>query len=74
MRLPAFVRGLIERRELRQLATQINRERRLCVPHHLGAGADGQVVRVAHRFALVAAAGRLGIELDVQPWGPGDVG
>ena len=35
--------------------------------------ADGQVIRVAQRFALVAAAGRLGVEFGVLPWAPRDV-
>lgn len=71
--LPAFVRGLIERSDLPQLVAQINRERRLWVQNHVQPDADGQVIRVAQRFALVAAAGRLGVELDVLPWTPSDV-
>ncbi|MCW8088039.1 DUF927 domain-containing protein [Sabulicella glaciei] len=33
-------------------------------------GADGQVVRAAHRFALVAAAGELATGAGVLPWEP----
>ena len=43
--------------------------RRFCSSSH----ADGQVVRVAHRFGLVAAAGELAIEFGILPWSPGDV-
>jgi uncharacterized protein (DUF927 family) len=35
-------------------------------------GADGQVQRVARRFALVAAAGELAIEFGILPWPAGD--
>lgn len=34
-------------------------------------GSDGQVRRVAQRFALVAAAGELAVELKVLPWARG---
>jgi uncharacterized protein (DUF927 family) len=36
------------------------------------AGADGQAQRVCGRFALVAAAGELGIKFGVLPWPPGE--
>jgi putative DNA primase/helicase len=71
--LPAFVRGLIERSDFPRLAAQINRERRLWVQSHVQPDADGQVIRVAQRFALVAAAGRLSVELDILPWAPSDI-
>lgn len=71
--LPVFVRGLIERGDLAQLAGQIECERRAWVRNHARPDADGQVIRVARRFALIAAAGRLAVELDVLPWGPSDV-
>lgn len=35
-------------------------------------GADGQVMRVARRFALVAAVGELGTSLGVLPWPKGE--
>ena len=38
----------------------------------LPAGADGQVVRAAQRFALVAATGELAAGLDLLPWKPGE--
>jgi uncharacterized protein (DUF927 family) len=36
------------------------------------AGCDGQVVRVAMRFALVAAAGEMAAAFGVLPWAPGE--
>jgi putative DNA primase/helicase len=71
--LPVFVRGLIERGDTTQLAAQIDRERRAWVRNHVSPNADGQVVRIAQRFALTAAAGRLAVELDVLPWQATDV-
>jgi uncharacterized protein (DUF927 family) len=38
------------------------------VKEHCPAGADGQVSRVAARFALVAAAGELATALRIVPW------
>lgn len=35
-------------------------------------GADGQVQRVAQRFALVAAGGELAVAAEVVPWRPGE--
>ena len=34
--------------------------------------ADGQVLRVVDRFALVAAAGELACDLEIVPWQKGD--
>lgn len=39
---------------------------------HCPAGADGQVARVAQRFALVAAAGELASRLGILPWPAGE--
>jgi uncharacterized protein (DUF927 family) len=39
---------------------------------HVPAGADGQVLRAARRFGLVAAAGELAIALGVLPWQSGE--
>jgi putative DNA primase/helicase len=36
-------------------------------------GADGQVQRVARRFAVVAAAGEIATDIGVLPWKKGDV-
>lgn len=37
---------------------------------HVPAGADGQVERVAQRFALIAAAGELARQIGILPWQP----
>jgi uncharacterized protein (DUF927 family) len=71
--LPVFVAGLIGRSDLPQLVERLNRERRLWVQKQVRPDADGQVVRVAQRFALVVAAGRLGVEFGVLPWEAEDV-
>ena len=42
------------------------------VKEHCPAGADGQVSRVAARFALVAAAGELATALGIVPWERGE--
>ena len=39
---------------------------------HLPPGADGQVARVADRFALIAAGGELAVALGILPWPPGE--
>jgi putative DNA primase/helicase len=36
-------------------------------------GSDGQVLRVAERFALAEAAGKLAATYGIAPWQPGDV-
>jgi hypothetical protein len=41
-------------------------------PANVPAQADGQVVRVAARFALVAAAGELATALGILPWPAGE--
>jgi putative DNA primase/helicase len=42
------------------------------VREHCPAGADGQVSRVAARFALVGAAGELATAVGIVPWGRGE--
>jgi uncharacterized protein (DUF927 family) len=42
------------------------------VKAHCPASAGGQVVRVAHRFGLIAAAGELAIHLRILPWPDGE--
>ncbi len=63
---PAFIEKVIEHRMMvedyvREAKQTFTSE---CVP----AGADGQVARVANRFALVAAAGELAIHWGIVPW------
>jgi hypothetical protein len=40
--------------------------------HWVPAGADGQIERVAQRFALVACGGEIAIKLGILPWAIGD--
>lgn len=42
------------------------------VDAHCPAGADGQVIRVAERFGLLAAAGELGAGMGILPWPEGE--
>ena len=42
------------------------------INEHCPAGADGQISRVAGRFALVAAAGELATKLNIAPWERGE--
>ena len=66
----AFLKKLTENVEAaRETATRHSRSFvQRCVP----AGVDGQIKRVAERFALVAAAGEMAIEFGVVPWSPGE--
>lgn len=65
----AFLRGLVDNRE--QVAAQGSQAREDFVKAHVPDGADGQVARVADRFALVAAAGEVATALGVTGWQPG---
>jgi uncharacterized protein (DUF927 family) len=42
--------------------------RKAWVAEHIPADSDGQVLRVGQKFALIAAAGELGIALGLLPW------
>lgn len=53
-------------------AAAVAEARRAWLASHLPAGADGQVARVAARFALVAAAGELATALGILPWQAGE--
>ena len=68
---PAFVRGLlrkIEEEGRETLESEIQGKIREFCECAVGDDKDGQILRVANRFGLVAAAGELAIELDVLPW------
>jgi len=54
---------------VRQAVTNLTRE---FLAAHVPPGADGQVLRVAQRFALVAAGGELAVAAGVLPWPPGE--
>ena len=54
------------------LADALREEKAEWLGRHLPAGADGQVSRVAARFALAAAAGQLATDLGLLPWPDGE--
>ena len=56
----------------RALADELGRYKKQFVAENCPANADGQVHRVANRFALVAAAGELAAALGIFPWGEGE--
>lgn len=66
---PAFVRAFIAAGEdgPRFVRAQVAAFKKEAIPE----GADGQVIRVAERFALAAAAGELASRLGVLPWSDG---
>jgi uncharacterized protein (DUF927 family) len=66
-------RGLLKlvAADLPAVAAELNRYQKQFVAENSPPGADGQVHRVANRFALVAAAGELATALDILPWAPG---
>ena len=51
---------------------QVNAQIAEWLQDHCPPGADGQVGRVAKRFALIAAAGELAIASKILPWSPGE--
>lgn len=67
---PAFVAALLPR--LDTLADELRKARRAFLDQRIPKGADGQVARVAGRFALVAAAGELATALGITGWEPGE--
>jgi uncharacterized protein (DUF927 family) len=66
----AYLRELVRRRaeDTAALIAQIHTMRERFLVEHLPAHPDGQVSRVATRFALVAVAGELGAAFGVLPW------
>ncbi|MBU1230308.1 MAG: DUF927 domain-containing protein [Proteobacteria bacterium] len=68
--LRAFLQAVVADRDNITLQTQ--KIMRTFEVDNCPEGADGQVRRVCGRFALMAAAGELGISLGVMPWPPGE--
>jgi uncharacterized protein (DUF927 family) len=66
----AFLQSLAADRD--KLTRQAQEVMRIFETDHCPKGADGQVRRVCGRFALVAAAGELGVTLGVLPWPTGE--
>jgi putative DNA primase/helicase len=69
---PAFVKAILKR-GVDKIATDF-RVAQDALTERIASGArNGQVLRAAHRFALVGAAGELAIQLGVLRWPPGIV-
>ncbi len=64
----AFLQGLVSQRE--EVRERISSARRNWVEKYVTEGCDGQVQRVAQKFALIAAAGELAIHLGIFPLQP----
>ena len=67
---PAFISALQSR--LDDLGKRLHTERSAFIKAHVPSGADGQVQRVAARFALVASGGELATELGITGWDKGE--
>lgn len=67
---PAFIGALVPL--LAELPARLQRERREFGKAFLPSSADGQAVRVASRFGLVASAGELATELGITGWEKGE--
>ena len=63
---PAFLRAITA--DLPALVDSVTKARAEWLTRHLPPGADGQVSRVAARFALTAAAGELAGAIGILPW------
>jgi putative DNA primase/helicase len=58
--------------DLDGIRSTVSEHTRTFVERYVPAGADGQVHRVAQRFALIAAAGELAVAAEVLPWPAGE--
>jgi putative DNA primase/helicase len=58
--------------DLPSVADELGKYQKEFIAKNYPAGADGQVRRIANRFALVAAAGELATALDIFPWSLGE--
>lgn len=63
-----FLRRLLERYPWPELERRVRDQVKVWTAARVAAGADGQVERVARRFALWCAAGELATELGILPW------
>ncbi len=71
MPLRAFLTAITSR-DLADIAQGIKNDTRTFMAANLPPGCNGQVQRVCGRFALVAAAGEMGIGCGVIPWPEGE--
>ena len=67
---PAFIRAIVE--QGKEEVTERLRKKIKAFEAKLGV-LSGQAGRVARRFAIIAAAGELAIELEIAPWPAGSV-
>lgn len=67
---PAFIEKVIEHRVM--VEEYVAEAKQTFAAEYVPAEADGQVSRVANRFALVAAAGELAIHWGILPWAEGE--
>lgn len=65
-----FIRHVVA--DMEGVAVQVQELRRMFAEQFVPAGSDGQVYRVADRFALVAAAGELATEWGITGWEAGE--
>jgi putative DNA primase/helicase len=65
----AFLRRIAG--ELESIREAVSRYSRQFVADHVPESADGQVIRVAQRFALIGTAGEIAAGAGVLPWEPG---
>jgi uncharacterized protein (DUF927 family) len=71
--LREFISALMGCGDLQATSDQFVRRCKAWVRGFTQPTADGEVVRVARRFALLAEAGKLAVEFGVLPWAPKDV-
>ncbi len=64
----AFLGHLLKQGDFRALVGEIETARRRWLEAHVPIGADGQVIRGARRFALMAVAGGLATRFGIVPW------
>jgi putative DNA primase/helicase len=66
---PAFVRRIVDE-ESQEVGTIVRKMVEMFVSRHAPENSDGQVIRAAQRFGLIAAAGELATQLGITPWEP----
>jgi uncharacterized protein (DUF927 family) len=69
---PAFIEALADEATRAKILVQVNNDAKLFEDRHVPVGSCGQVIRVAKRFALVAAVGEAAIKRGLLPWPEGE--
>ena len=67
---PAFLERIVA--EIDNVKRAVGQHTQNFIAEHVPKGADGQVERVAQRFALVAAAGEISTAYSILPWREGE--